>query len=166
MKKSFLFVLAALMVLLLVFSGCEANEPESTEASDVPETSGTPGVGPVAEEDVPYAGPMVDNILAALESRDYVAFSKDMGDTMKAAMTEDAFNSLAGLLADKVGSFQQVSFGEGANVEQNGVMMTVIVYIAKYSEEPGDVLVTITFAGEEAKTIEGLYFNSPKLREQ
>ncbi len=165
MKKRVLLALTALMVLTAIFSGCETTKPDKTSEQSAAPGGAADADGVISEADVPYAGPMAENILAAIENRDYEAFSKDLGDTMKAAMTKEAFNSLVDFLA-KVGSFEKLSFGEGANVTQDGVAMTVIVYIAKYSEEPGDVLVTITFTRDDERKIIGLYFNSPKLREQ
>lgn len=139
MKKVYLLALTIIMITA-VLTGCGGSEPA-------------------------YAAPMVDNLLLAIEDRDYEAFSRDLSDTMKSAMTEESFNSLADLLKTKIGSYQQRSFGESADTTQDGVKMTVIAYIAKYSDEPGNVLITVSF-GEEGKTIEGLYFTSPKLQQQ
>ncbi len=140
MKKLYLSVLIVLLIAA-AFAGCAGSEPD-------------------------YAEPIVENILASIDSGDYEAFSRDLGDTLKSAMTEDAFNSLKDLLDSKAGRYQQKSFRDAAQTTQNGIKMTVAVYTAKYSDEPGDVIVTVTFAGDEQKKVEGLFFNSPKLREQ
>lgn len=108
---------------------------------------------------------MVDNLISAIENRDYEAFSRDLGDTMKTAMPEDSFNALVDLLKTKIGSYQERSFAQAADTTQGGVKMTVLAYNAKYSDEPDNVLITVGF-GEESKTIELLYFTSPKLLEQ
>lgn len=141
MKKVFLLILTVVMITAL-FAGCSGGEPS-------------------------YAGQMTDNIISGLQNRDYTAFSRDMGDTIKSAMTEDNFNALADMLKQKIGDYQNKSFGGVSEVEQNGVKYTVVVYTAKYSNEPGDVLITVTFGGEKgAEKVAGLLFNSPKLREQ
>ena len=118
------------------------------------------------ESDVSYAGEMVDNMLAGIEDRDYDAFSRDFSDTMKSAMTEDSFIAMADLLDEKIGTYESKSFSQAVETEEDGAAMTVVVYKAQYSDETDDVLITVTFSGSDGDyVIEGLYFNSPNLRE-
>lgn len=142
--------MAGLLVITALLAGCGG----SASTGDVT----------LAEADVAYAEPLVDNMLAGIKDKDYAEFSRDMTDTMKSSMNEDSFNSLVELLASKVGEYESRSFGQAANTTQNGVQYTVIIYTAKYSDEPDDVLINVILSGE--KKIDGLYFNSPKLSEQ
>lgn len=141
MKKLYLLLLTIILTAAF-FTGC----------------AGKPG-------EPAYAGPMTDNLLTALEDNDYEAFSRDFSDTMKAEMTQDAFTEVTELLDSKIGDYRQKSFGEAAQTEQNGVKLNVVIYNAKYSNEPGNVIVTVYF-DEEGKLIEGLFISSPKLAEQ
>jgi hypothetical protein len=151
MKKYILLGLAALLALSVILAGCGGNSQEG---------------GALNAEDVAYAEPIVDNILAGIKDRDYAVFSRDFSDTMKTLMPEDSLGSLAELLASKVGEYQSKSFAQAADVTQNGAQYTVVTYTAKFSDEPGDVLIIVTFSGDAEKKVDGLFFNSPKLREQ
>lgn len=156
--KKILFVFAAVLTLSMMFAGCAAGGSPAQSGAQA-----SAGSGALTAEDMAYAEPLVDNLLAGIKDRDYAVFSRDMTDLMKSAMTEDALGQLADFLS-KIGEYQSRTFAQAANVTQNGVTYAVVIYTAKYSNEPGDVLITVTFTGD--KKIEGLNFNSPKLREQ
>lgn len=142
MKKNVLLVTMSVLLAAALLAGCGTKEPD-------------------------YAGPMTENILSGIEQKDYTMFSRDFDDAMKAALPEDAFNSLVDLLSSKIGSYQSKSFGDATETTQSGVDMTVVIYKAKYTNETEDVLVTVTFSGKESsKKVSGLLFNSPKLRQQ
>ena len=158
--KKFLLVVAALPVLTMLFAGCGGNSAAQSGAQE------SAGNGALNAEDVAYAEPVVDNLLAGIKDRDYAVFSRDFSDTMKTMMPEDSLGTLADLLASKVGEYQSRSFAQAADMTQNGVKYTVVTYTAKYSDEPGDVLIIVTFGGDTEKKVDGLFFNSPKLREQ
>ncbi|MGE5495941.1 MAG: DUF3887 domain-containing protein [Burkholderiales bacterium] len=149
--KKYILGLAALLALSTILTGCGGDSPAD---------------GALSAEDVAYAEPIVDNILAGIKDRDYAVFSRDFSDTMKTLMPEESLDSLADLLASKVGEYQSRSFAQAADVTQNGAQYTVVTYTAKFSDEPGDVLIIVTFGGDTEKKVDGLFFNSPKLREQ
>jgi len=116
------------------------------------------------ETDVPYAGDMAENLLQGLSQNDYAAFSRDFSDTMKSAIDEDAFATMVDQFSTTIGTYESKSFYQAANTTQNDVDYTVVVYKAKFSEED-EVLVTVTFSGDEgSEVVDGLFFNSPKLR--
>lgn len=140
MKKNVLILTLSALLAAALLAGCAGKEPA-------------------------YAGSITDNILSGIEQKDYPMFSRDFDDTMKTALPEEAFNSLADLLSATIGSYQSKSFGDAAETTQNGVKIMTVIYKAKYSNEPADVLVTVMFSGEEGgRKVSGLYFNSPKLR--
>jgi hypothetical protein len=107
-----------------------------------------------------YSDTKLENILAAANKDDYAAYSKDFSDKMKEALTESNFKQQNKLIKDKIGSYESKEF---VKLQNKGEYITVI-YKAKYSDEPKDVMVTITFrSGDEAHKVEGLFMTSPKL---
>ncbi len=142
MKKRVLGLLGAALAAAVLFAGCG-----------------------LSESDVPYASNMVDNMIAGIETGDYAAFSRDFSDTLKKAMDEDAFAALAETLSSTVGDYESKSFSQAADSKKDDIDYTVVVYKAKFSNEDADVLMTVSFSGAQgSKKIEGLFFNSPKLR--
>jgi hypothetical protein len=107
-----------------------------------------------------YSDAIVENILVAASKDDYAAFSKDFGDKMKAALTESMAKEQNKLIKDKIGSYESKEF---IKTQPNGEYI-VAIYKAKYTNEPKDVMVSITFKnGDEAHKVEGLFMTSPKL---
>lgn len=119
----------------------------------------------ITQADLSYAAPLMDNMLAGIKDKDYKEYTKDFSDAMLKATTEDNFSQLADLLQSKIGDYQSRTFSGAQNTKSNGVDMTVVVYTAKYTNEPTDVIMTVTFGDENgAKKIMGFYVNSPNLR--
>ena len=140
-KRVLMFVVAALIATALL-SGCGLKESE-----------------------VPYADDMVENLLQGMEQNDYAMFSRDFSDEMKAAIDEDAFDAMVESFSTIIGAYESKSFYQAANTTQDDIVYTVVIYKAKFTDEEDDVLITVTFSGEEgSKVIDGLYFNSAKLR--
>ncbi len=141
MKKGF-SVLAAVLALAALLAGCG-----------------------IKETDVPYANDMAENLLQGLNQNDYAMFSRDFSDTMKTAIDETAFAAMVEQLSAAIGTYESKTFYQAADSKQNDVVYTIVVYKAKYTDEEDDVLVTVTFSGEDDnKVVDGLFFNSPKLR--
>ncbi len=100
---------------------------------------------------------LAKNILTALDTDDYAAFSRDFSDEMKKALPEDQFTALADMLHAHSGKF--VSAGDLSLSNKQG--FAVYQIICKYEHE--DVVVTIVFR-INGKLVEGLFFDSPYLR--
>ena len=123
------------------------------------------GCAGIKEADVPYASDMTENMLQGLNQNDYTVFSRDFSDTLKEGIDEAAFATMADMFSSTIGTYESKSFSQAADTTQNDVTYTVVVYKAKYTNETADVLVTVSFGGEgDSKKIEGVFFNSPKLR--
>ena len=143
MKKRVLFLMMAALMAAALLGGC----------------------GGFKESDVAYADDMAENMLQGLSQNDYAVFSRDFSDTLKGGIDETAFAAMVEQISPVIGTYESKSFSQAADTTQNDVTYTVVVYKAKYSDEDADVLVTVTFGGEEgSKKIEGVFFNSPKLR--
>ena len=107
-----------------------------------------------------YSDTILENILMAANKDDYATYSKDFSDKMKAALTESNFKQQNKLIKDKIGNYDSKEF---VKTQPNGDY-TVVIYKGKYSSEPKDVMITITFKnGDEARKVEGLFMTSPKL---
>ncbi len=145
MRNKIVWILAVVIMIAAIFAGC----------------------GGQTSQDYSYADAMLDNILAGIENRDYSQFSLDFSDKMKGVLTEDVFNATCDLLDSKIGDYQSRTFTGAEDIEENDINLTFIVYNAKYSDEPANVIITIAFSGEEgSRKVETLVFNSPKLRQQ
>ena len=109
---------------------------------------------------VEAAEPVADSILKGLSEDDYDLFSKNFGDTMRAALGKEAFRATREMVLSKVGEY--VSRGKPSVVRQGPYL--ILVYKAKFSRQD-TVLVKVVFAGgEELGEVVGLWFDSPELR--
>jgi len=110
-----------------------------------------------------YADPITENALLAMNENDYAKFSEHFDETMKKAMPEAVFNQAIPAIKAKIGDYVSKDFWK---VEKKGAY-TIVYYKAKYTEEPADVIVTVSFQEIEGEMyISGLLLNSPKLREK
>ena len=115
------------------------------------------------EADVSYAGPVIDNILQAIEAKDYGKFSQDFSEKMKAGIGEKNFSALAAKMEAKLGTYEEKSFMSAAPAKNPNVDLTIVKYRAKYSNE-SDVTITVYFSDTGGKKlIEGLLIDSPAL---
>jgi outer membrane murein-binding lipoprotein Lpp len=162
--KRVLLLFGAVLTAAALLAGCGGMK-ETDEVSQQTVVTDQETDQASQEPDVSYADDMVENMLAGLNQNDYAVFSRDFSDAMKAAINETAFESMLELFISTIGEYENKHFYQAADTTQNGVVLTVVVYTAQYTQESGDVIITVYFGGEEgSKKIEGLYFNSPKLR--
>ncbi|HEX7589140.1 MAG TPA: DUF3887 domain-containing protein, partial [Anaerolineae bacterium] len=106
-----------------------------------------------------YTESKTTNLLTAIDNRDYAAFSRDLSDKMKSAITEDGLTSMRAKVSDKIGKYVS---REIASVTPSGDFITVI-YTARF-ENDAPVTVRVSFEAAEPHRISGLFFDSAKLR--
>lgn len=117
------------------------------------------------EQDVPYAGDMLENVLAGIAGDDYETFSRDFTDDMKTAIPEDSLTAFAAMLKEKIGDYQSKTFAGAAEKTEDGVRYMSVVYSARYSGETADVIITINFTEENGtQKVAGFFMTSPNLR--
>ena len=106
-----------------------------------------------AEKDavLAWSEPLSDNLLNGFQSGDYAAFSANMSDKMKQALTEDNFKSTRASLATALGQYQGRTV-KGV-LEQQGVGITV-VYTGQFEKDP-EATITVSFESGEPHTIIG-----------
>jgi len=138
--------LVACLMLLTIFSVCLAKQPS-------------------AEDVRPFADPMTENILMAMNEDNYSNFSMDFTDKMKVAISEENYKDKIIPIKDNIGKYIANS-KEYLGYEVNNERVTV-KYKAHFTAEPEDVIVKVVFADQGDKEfISGFWLNSPKLRTQ
>ncbi len=110
-----------------------------------------------------YADPMAQSILEAMNEKNYEKFSKDFAVVMKESLDSKSFDLLSKDFDKRIGVFQALSF---SSIEKQQ-KYTIVVYNAKYTNEPKGVIVRVVFEQDNnSNLVSGLYFDSPNLREK
>jgi hypothetical protein len=129
--------IGSLLVLLFLATGCAAPSPAG-----------------LADDEIIS---ITANILAALDSGDYPAFTRDFSDEMLAAFPEDQFTQLRNLLITSSGNFVSTGKLSLSNQEE------FALYRIRCTYQQEDVVVTVVFR-IDGMLVEGLFFDSPNLR--
>jgi hypothetical protein len=132
-----LIPMTALILTLLVTSGCSAPQPAALTDQQLAEVT--------------------ENVLKAIDAGNYQDFTRDFSPQMLSAFPQAQFDSLGGLLQKACGSY--VSLGSPSLTNNQGYAVYRIP--TKYTSET--VYVTITFLVGGQK-VEGLFFDSTNLR--
>ena len=110
-----------------------------------------------------YADPITEGTLLGMQEGDYANFSRYFDESMKDATPETTFVQLNAVLKQVIGDYVSKEFWK---VEEQDIY-TIVYYKAQYTKEPGDVEVKVVFYEIEGEMyVSGLWFDSPKLREQ
>lgn len=143
MKRIFILLLS---LSILLFAGCSS--------VDIDEVKG-------------FSDSMVEDMLQALNNDDYDGFIKDFGPEMKDAFDENTYNQqIKTQIIDVIGQYQSKELLKASFKSSNGTKFLQTIYQAKYSDEPEDVVITVVFSNDlDNRTIEGLFFSSPKIIE-
>lgn len=145
MYKVILTIITAVL-LVVALPGCSHTESTSTPTVTAPS----------------LAGPIVEMMLQALNSGDYQSYSLVFGPDMATRTPEQVFTDYRNFIQHRIGQYKSKKL---SNVKVDGANTTV-TYIAKFSQEPADVQVTIVFQGSgDNLTVYDFYLNSPKLWE-
>ena len=106
-----------------------------------------------------YADPIMENIMAGLNSNDYAKFSRDMSEEMKAKIGSEAFGELSGNLRVVIGKYASKT---GSDVDWIGEYYRA-VYTAEFTEDPSVTVILSFNRTDESHLVHGLWFNSKKL---
>ncbi len=104
-----------------------------------------------------YADGKTENILVSLNGNNYDGFVGDLDNAMKKAESKSTFDQLYSLMKSTVGEYTSKDFQAVTTQDY----ITTVRYLAKFSNEPAGVWVTISF--DAARQVAGLYFTSPRL---
>jgi len=137
------FLLLVCLVFILPVIGCSANQ--------------------VDQEYIDFSARASENYLIAINNRDFNSFSQNLNKDMKEALPKEEFLSFADQVEEIIGTYEPGSKKLDQTKKDSGYI--VVVYNAKYTGEPEDVVVTISLqkTGDKIE-IAGSWFNSPKLR--
>jgi hypothetical protein len=124
--------------------------------------SAQPQASPLTDSEVRiFADSIVENILQAMNTGNYAQYTRDFDAQLKKNLAEDIFNSLNAKKLDVVGNYVSKEFWQ---MTQKNDKVTV-VYRAKFTDEPGTVLVTVYFKNITGKWyVDGLLFYSPLMQ--
>ena len=110
-----------------------------------------------------YADAIAEGILQAMNDNDYPRYSEHFNEVMKNAVPENVFPQGNTLIKARIGDYVSKEFWK---VEEED-SYTVVHYKAKFTKEPGDVLVRVVFQEITGKVyVAGLWFDSPRLRQK
>jgi DNA-dependent RNA polymerase auxiliary subunit epsilon len=128
----------------------------------VPACTGSAAVTNLPEPS--YAADITESLLLSLNAGNFEEFSQDFDDAMRKAVTPEVFNTqfITGIKG-KIGDYEPGSkrFFSASSQAQ----YTAVVYSAIYTDEPGTVLLQVSFQQVDGRPlIAGINFNSPKLR--
>lgn len=105
--------------------------------------------------------PLADNIFSAINNGNYSQFSRDFDEVMKKALDEKAFNEMIQVFIPKIGLYQSRTIEKVELVDT----IYVITYRAKFEKED-PVYVRLSLRQGAKLQVAGLYFDSPRLREE
>ncbi len=112
-----------------------------------------------------YADSMSENLLTAINGKNYEMFSRDFDSAMENAVSKSKFSTLLAQINGKIGAYIPNS-KEFERAYKSGKFMNV-VYKAKFTNETSSVTVRIVFDEVNGKhKISGLWFDSPKLKQE
>jgi len=105
---------------------------------------------------------LTENLLVSLSNRNYAAYIRDMDAKMKAASGESQFEQAYAMVIGKIGKYVSRQMTKVTEQEQ----FRTVVYDAQFErEEHVTVQVVYNVAGDQP-LVSGLWFDSPKLRQQ
>jgi hypothetical protein len=141
-------VLASLGTLLLMVMACGCIE-QTVEL-----------LGGEREDVLEFAGPITENIMAGYNENNYTRYSMDFGDAMTRQLTPSRFSEQREEIHGKVGLYISKA---GPRVYQRGRYVWA-EYDAEFEKESG-VRIRVVFEKDNPEhLVEGLWFDSPKLR--
>lgn len=121
-----------------------------------------PQVGWLTDADVrAFADPMAENLLTAMNTTDYVQYTRDFDETFKNNLSQDAFETINSIRIETVGTYVSKEYWQMSQKSDK----IAVAYQAKFGVEESTVLASIYFKNIEGKWyIDGTYFDSPLMR--
>ena len=101
------------------------------------------------------ADPILDNLLAGLQDRDYAKYSRDFDEKLKEAVSEEKFKATEEKIQRQLGKYQSRAYLGYLN--QKG--MTMVLFKGAFDKAQGDVLIRLILVKKQGKTlVTGLWF--------
>jgi hypothetical protein len=112
--------------------------------------------GDEANQVLAYAGPISDNILAAMQNQDYNAYTRDFDAAMLQASNQPNFDQMLTTLTAKLGAYQSRGDGSVYTLNQDGKKYYIVIYPLKM--EKGSLAMQLSFLADGSHKVGGLYF--------
>jgi hypothetical protein len=152
MKKTAIKIALGILLITCIFIallGC------SSKSTPTPTTA--------SNQATATADTITENLLKSVDSNNYTGFSKDLDSTAKSTLTQTSFDQLYNLVKSSVGDYRSKELVSATTQENR----TTVVYIAKYTSEPANVLVTVAIQPvNNINLVNGFNVNSPKIAGQ
>lgn len=144
--KSLKILFVMLCILIMILNGCS----EKKDNAYVDE-----GIVKAVGESI------VEDILKAGNEMNYQAFSQDFSQEMIKSLGNNMFEKLIQGFESRIGKYESKEF---VKLEYNKPYIA-LVYKAKYTHEPGGVMVRVVLEKlDNEYVVSGLFYDSPKLR--
>jgi len=114
-----------------------------------------------------YADDITEKMLLAYNEDNYAQYIQNTDDQFRAAVSEDKMKQGNQVVRDKIGNYVLGSkqYTDAVKTTQNNLKYVAVRYTAKFTNETGDVVITMVFDDNESHQVGGIFFNSPKLRQ-
>lgn len=148
LKRFFLIILALLVGVSLVSSCTQSNA--------------APQVKPLTTGEVQaFADPMAENMLSAMNTGNYTAFTSDFTESLKDNLAEEHFKTANDARVATVGTYVSKDFWQ---YTQKNEKITV-GYRANFTDEPSGVTLTLFFRNVSGDWyVDGYKYDSPLMR--
>ena len=112
-------------------------------------------IGKTDEEVQLVAESIIDTILTGMKTEDYAMYSKDFDETMKEALTEEAFLAANKQILESMGDYKSREYLGFLNQGE----MTVILWKGTFDKTDNDLLIKLVVSKREDKhLVAGLWF--------
>lgn len=114
-----------------------------------------------------YADDITEKMLLAFNEENYAQYIANTDSQFKTLMSEDQMKQVNKLVRDKIGTYVSGSkkFTDAVPTTQNNQKYIAVRYTAQFTNETGDVVITMVFDDNDSHQVGGIFFNSPKLRQ-
>lgn len=104
-----------------------------------------------------FSDPMTENILLAMNDDDYARFSRDFDGEMQVALSEENYKKIIPPIKDNLGNYISK---EIMSYEFTDDGLLIVIYKAKFSKSPTDVIVKSVFREyDNQEYIAGFWIN-------
>lgn len=147
MKKIYILILLTGILMLSLLVGC-GNKVDSNVVKA-------------------YSDSIAESLLVSLGNGDYTTHTKYFDKSLQPLLTKDKVEESEKAIKNKIGVYVPKSavFQKAVAQSKDGKKYTTVIYKAKFTDEPKDVLVTITYGDEDTHPVFTFLLNSPKLRQ-
>ena len=120
------------------------------------------------ENQVSYANNITENMLIGINKDDYQKYTQDANQKFKDVVNENQMKQSNKAISDKIGDYVAGSkvFEGASRTSSNRNKYITVMYNSKFTNETGNVIITVTFDDNDKHQVAGILFNSEKLRKK